>query len=217
VRKRPKYQLRDELLVEQIFSDSYEATAWDFLKIAAWKSARNLALVSLSSAEEVSSSFGALIGMIKNLSYRDTVIEFESIDWSDWGRQVEDLYSMSGISKLDGIKFTAFSGVLGYLRPAVFPVIDIYTAEGIFGEEAARNRNLWANSQAYTTFARQLAGPSAINLPDWFKKIPDIKGERTRWSELNIHERDLVVFNSVRGSKKYGWPKFDGLQIAQLP
>ena len=216
MRKRPAYQKRDNSLVEEIFSDGYQASAWDFLKIAAWKSARNLALISLNPKEKVNQSFKSLIELLGTFPYEDTVKEFDSIDWSNWGKEVENLYSKTGISKLDGIQFTAFTGLLGYLRPAIFPVIDIYTAEGIFGGQVARNRNRWANSGAYTTFTRHLAGPSTSKLPDWLKKIPDIDKDKAKWSELNIHERDLIIFNSVRGAKKLSWSKFDGLSIAHL-
>lgn len=216
MRKRPAYQERDNLLVVSIFTDGYQASAWDFLKIAAWKSARNLALISLNPKEKIDQAFKSLIDMLGTFPYEDTIKKFEYIDWSTWTTKVREMFLNTGISALDGVQFTAFSGLLGYLRPEIFPVIDIYTAEGIFGEKVARSRNLWANPEAYTTFTKQLAGPSECQLPDWFNKIPDLGTGKSKWSELNVHERDLVIFNSVRGSKKYNWAKFDCLSIVPI-
>lgn len=183
-RAKPRYQYVSEELRAEIL-DAQHASAWKFLKIASWKSARNLALISLNSESAIETAMDNLLGLAIEYRDVDVVRDFRKTNWDKWQRDAYWMFNETGFSKLDGVGYVVFTGVLGYLLPAAFPVMDRLTIGGVFGWEVAGRKNLWYRTPVYRTYAEHLAGLQTFG-----------------WSNLNVHERDIKVMDAMRPLEK---------------
>lgn len=195
-----KYQDRDEVLSFAIIGRR-KATSWEFLRIAAWKSALNLAQVSVNNPKDIEDAMEKLLDRLVTYKGVDVVQNFDSIDWDVWQEDAFWMLNRTGLIDLSGVGYAMFTGILGYLLPNAFPVMDKYSIAGIFGWDVADRRDTWYQTPVYRAYAEHLA---SLKLSDW--------------SEKNIHERDKAVMSEMQGLKKSrGACTIDGVGGLVLP
>ncbi|MCX8495937.1 MAG: hypothetical protein ORN51_07120 [Akkermansiaceae bacterium] len=181
-----RYQVEPgEEFREQIWERGH-LTALQMFRIAAWKSARGLASLTLNSEKAIRGSTAAAITTIR--PWRKSDVICGEVDWSDWLETVATAIGSKrdrrGLLALEGFGYPMASAFLSFLAPGAFPVIDRWTVQAVYGASVASKPGIWQRSSAYAHFAEQLAS------------------RRTEFPEApNIHRLDQAVMNKAIGCK----------------
>lgn len=194
VATQPKFHDEPEELVAEIFSLGH-ITPWNLFKIVSWKSARGLAWLSLNTEEEIRSVTEELVDGLRQLSETENVLiqSMNEEDWNEWQRLAGELVGAvgktnvqpSGLLRLQGVGYPVATAVLGLLKPNVFPVMDRWAVETIFGDGAGRKTWLWHTKAAYRRYAERLVNPECEFLKE-FK---------------TLRERDIAAMNAAKAGK----------------
>ncbi len=165
---QPKFQDEPEELVAEIFSLGY-ITPWNLFKIVSWKSARGLAWLSLNTEEEIRFVTEELVNGLRQLPETANVLSkpMNEEDWNEWQRLAGELVGAvgkknvqpSGLLRLQGVGYPVATAVLGLLKPNVFPVMDRWAVETIFGYGAGRKTWQWHTKVAYRRYTERLVNP----------------------------------------------------------
>lgn len=178
-RKRPAYQQEPSWLRDGIWDRGF-ITPWELLRICAWKSAKNVALLSLNTEDEITGRTRETVDHLVDL--RRHAALGPSPDWAVWQDQVAQAIGSkahkTGLLGLQGIGYPVASAVLCILNPNAFPVIDKWTVAAIYGPQERPENHYRA--EAYCRFAQALVARAA--------DFPDAK---------NIHEIDQRLMNSA--------------------
>ena len=130
-------------------------TALQMLRIAAWKSARGLASLTLNDEDSIRLRTANAMDAIR--PWRSTDVLRDPVDWAAWreavARAVGWKQRQTGLLALDGVGYPMASAFLALLAPAAFPVIDRSAVHGVYGSPIGN----YQTSLAYTDFARALA------------------------------------------------------------
>lgn len=183
------YHLFQEEFVQRLQRQPY-IDAFDLCRIAAWKSAQSVALITTndrSKIEEVTSV--AKIALRRWLKPAHNVID-DSTDWDvycdDVRTAVGSKKSKSGLLALEGIGYPMASAILRVWNPKAFPVTDRHAERAIWHyhqDDLPRGTRI-NNGATYTTYARTLA-------------------ESTHFGNSNvIHERDKKAMELGRSLDK---------------
>ncbi|WP_310773394.1 hypothetical protein [Mycobacterium sp. Z3061] len=179
---------------QDIRESIWERGQWSALqmfRVAAWKSARGLAPLSLNSEDAIASRSAAAISAIA--PWRETDLLREQIDWDAWrecaATAIGSKPDRTGLLGLEGFGYPMASAFLSFLLPAVFPVVDRWTIEAVYGAEAAKKARLWHRSRVYAHFAQNLA-----NRQNHFAGAP------------NIHRLDQAVMNLAMACRHHERP-----------
>ena len=190
--EKKKFGYREEpvFLVDEILERGY-ISPWELLKIVSWKSAKGVALLSLNTEAEIveltseavrdlttgSWPYGAL--MDGNLNDEAWTL------WEEWVGQVigaDQMHSESrratGLLRLHGVGYPVATAILAFLKPEVFPVMDKWAVETIFGESASRKR--WQRKSKYREFAQLLVNPQIEDL----QKVETLRGRDQKAMQL---------------------------------
>lgn len=173
--RRPLYQDEPTYLASGIFERGY-ITPWELFKIVTWKSAKGVAWLSLNDENEIISCTKETITGLKLWSGPDNILETEMTDelWDLWEVKAGELIGAderwssdrvaSGLLRLHGIGFPVATAILGLLKPEVFPVMDRWAVESIFGIGESRRR--WQTKAKYRAYAERLVNPEIVELRD---------------------------------------------------
>lgn len=191
---QPKFQDEPEELVAEIFSLGY-ITPWNLFKIVSWKSARGLAWLSLNTEEEIRFVTEELVDGLRQLPETANVLSkpMNEEDWNEWQRLAGELVGAvgkknvqpSGLLRLQGVGYPVATAILGLLKPNVFPVMDRWAVETIFGYGAGRKTWQWHTKVAYRRYTERLVNPEC-------EFLDEIK---------TLRKRDIAAMNASKAGK----------------
>ena len=125
-----------------------------------------------------------VMSRLKNYEDVNVVQAGHDFDWDLWQDDVYWMINSTGLLALPGVGYIFATGILGYLCPNSFPVMDRHTIGGVFGWEANTKSSTFSTA-TYRIFAEHLA-----------------KAEVLDWQNLNIHQRDQELMNAMRPLEK---------------
>ena len=191
---QPKFQDEPEELVAEIFSLGY-ITPWNLFKIVSWKSARGLAWLSLNTEEEIRFVTEELVDGLRQLPETANVLSkpMNEEDWNEWQRLAGELVGAvgkknvqpSGLLRLQGVGYPVATAILGLLKPNVFPVMDRWAVETIFGDGAGSKTWQWHTKAAYRRYTERLVNPEC-------EFLDEIK---------TLRKRDIAAMNASKAGK----------------
>lgn len=167
-RKIIEYQVEPDGLRAEIMKRGY-ITPWELFKIVSWKSAKGVAWLSLNSEDEIISCTKETVAGLKSWSGPVDILAEEMTDalWSEWEAKAGELigadkkYAKGGVAtgllRLHGVGYPVATAILGLLKPEVFPVMDKWAVETIFGEGASKKR--WQTKSKYLAYTQLLVKP----------------------------------------------------------
>jgi hypothetical protein len=171
-RKRPKYQEEPKALAHIAFERGY-LSGLEVLRIAAWKSARGLAPLTLNSESDFQAVTGSAIQAIAQMRGRSALKHADDDDyWAEWTEvagNAAGVWRNSGLMKLQGIDYPMASAILAILDPEVWPVLDRWACLTVFGPSAVTGRQLPSRLRtkvAYAAYARHLVTQGRASWPN---------------------------------------------------
>lgn len=175
--ERPEYQNRPSWIAEEAWSRGY-IEPFELARIAAWKSARSVAAITVNRPDEIEVWTRAAISAIRPWRDRKAVAFATDADWAGW-RKTANLAigwigsqgaPSSGLLSLRGVGYPVATAILNILDPNVWPVMDKWAAKTVFGIIPTRY-----SAARYVAYARHLA----------------TEGARCWGAGLSIHELDV--------------------------
>lgn len=165
-------------------------TTHQFFRVAAWKSARGLALLTLNSESEIAERTENAITAIRE--WRNTKILTERIDWEAWKLAVSTAIGSdadgTGLLGLAGVGYPRATAFISFLAPAAFPIIDKWTVKAVYGNDVYGEPKRWQRAVAFREFAKELVS-NAVHFP----------------ACSTVHDIDQYVMNTAkRCEQKYG-------------
>ena len=113
-----KYQFRDELIAKNVFlRDPPSMTAWEFMRIAAWKSAYIPAAISVGDPEEIEETLRMIFTRLKKYKEMKLVDEANEINWDEWESDVRWMLNDTKFLSLPGVGYAFATALLSYLLP----------------------------------------------------------------------------------------------------
>lgn len=205
--RRPEYQNRPCRITDNAWRRGY-VEAYELTRIAAWKSARGVAAVTVNEPDEIEACTRAAMSAIQPWRGRKATELVTDADWTDWrqtanraigwvGGQRE---TSSGLLSLKGVEYPMATAILDILDPDVWPVIDRWAAQTVFGKVPSRY-----SAGRYAAYARHLAA----------------EGPKCWGADLSIHELDVKAQSaSVDRDLPAGWrtselPPFKSSDLAR--
>lgn len=188
-RPKPEYQTESDDELRELIWNAGRITPLQLFRIAAWKSAKGLAPISLNSEELIADVTAATLATIA--PYRDVDALRDDVDWGAWesaaataiGRSSKGRSSAgTGLLALSGFGYAMSTAFLSWLAPAAFPVMDKWTNLAVFGRGLGQR---WERAAVYSVFAQRL-GVVAPELVEWDTRP-------------TIHQVDVAVMNAMIG------------------
>lgn len=196
--RRPEYQERPAWITERAWSRGY-IEAFELTRIAAWKSARAVAAITVNEPAEIEARTREAMSVIRAWRCRRATEIATDAGWSDWQQAANTAIGWvggpgvepSGLLALKGVLYPMATAILDILDPDVWPVIDKWAARTAFGRVPYRY-----SAARYAAYARHLA----------------TEGQRHWGPGLSIHELDeRAQYASMKNDLPGGW------RIAELP
>lgn len=158
MRKQPEFQKRPVELAEKAWERGY-IEAFELARIAAWKSAKGVAAITVNKAEEIEAWSRAAMAAVKPWKGKQATA-LDDAEWDDWqltanqaiGWVDRKTATSAGLLALKGVEYPMATAILDILDPHVWPVLDQWAAKTVFGEAPARYC-----AARYTAYARHLA------------------------------------------------------------
>jgi hypothetical protein len=189
-RKKFGYQEEPVFLVDGILERGY-ISPWELLKIVSWKSAKGVALLSLNTEAEIVELTSEAVRDLTTWSWPYGALMDGNLNdeawalWEEWVGQVigaDQKHSKSGeatgLLRLHGVGYPVATAILAFLKPEVFPVMDKWAVETIFGEGA--NRKRWQRKSKYREYAQLLVNPQIEDL----QKVATLRGRDQKAMQL---------------------------------
>ena len=189
-RKKFGYQEEPVFLVDGILERGY-ISPWELLKIVSWKSAKGVALLSLNTEAEIVELTSEAVRDLTTWSWPYGALMDGNLNdeawalWEEWVGQVigaDQKHSKSGYAtgllRLHGVGYPVATAILAFLKPEVFPVMDKWAVETIFGEGASRKR--WQRKSKYREYAQLLVNPQIEDL----QKVATLRGRDQKAMQL---------------------------------
>lgn len=182
---RPKYQEEPAELRGPIWESGVIAPL-QLMRIAAWKSARGLASLTLNREDEIKSRSADLLAAIE--PFRDVDVIREQLDSEEWERWrqavatgVGSKQNGTGVLGLDGFGYPMASALLALLAPTAFPVIDRWTVKAVYGSASGN----YQRSVVYADFTRHLVELASAHYPE----------------AAHVHQVDQLIMNAAMDCK----------------
>jgi hypothetical protein len=160
-------------LVAGILERGY-ITPWELFKIVSWKSAKGVAWLSLNTEDEIVTYTKETLAVLKSWSGPSDILEVEMSDelWFAWEAIAGELIGAdkyhaeggipSGLLRLHGVGYPVATAILGLLKPKVFPVMDKWAVQTIFGSREGTKR--WQTKAKYRAYTQLLVKPTRVEL-----------------------------------------------------
>lgn len=170
-----EYQKEPKDLVPEIFERGF-ISPWELFKIVAWKSAKGVAWLSLNTENEIISYTTDTVAGLRSWSGPSDILDIKMTPkhWSAWEAKAGELIGAdkahaeagipSGLLRLHGVGFPVATAILGLLKPDVFPVMDRWAVETIFGSGTSRKR--WQTKKQYCAYTKRLVEPIQVELQE---------------------------------------------------
>ena len=189
-RKKFGYQEEPVFLVDVILERGY-ISPWELLKIVSWKSAKGVALLSLNTEAEIVELTSEAVRDLTTWSWPYGALMDGNLNdeawalWEEWVGQVigaDQKHSKSGhatgLLRLHGVGYPVATAILAFLKPEVFPVMDKWAVQTIFGDGASRKR--WQHKAKYREYAQLLVNPQIEDL----QKVTTLRGRDQKAMQL---------------------------------
>ena len=189
-RKKFGYQEEPVFLVDGILERGC-ISPWELLRIVSWKSAKGVALLSLNTEAEIVELTSEAVRDLTTWSWPYGALMDGNLNdeawtlWEEWVGQVigvDQKHSKSGeatgLLRLHGVGYPVATAILAFLKPEVFPVMDKWAVETIFGEGASRKR--WQRKSKYREYAQLLVNPQIEEL----QKVATLRGRDQKAMQL---------------------------------
>jgi hypothetical protein len=192
------YQEEPKGLVVDIMERGH-ITPWEFFKIVSWKSTKGVAWLSLNSEDEIISCTKETVAGLKSWSGPVDILAEEMTDalWSEWEVKAGELigadkkYAEGGVAtgllQLHGVGYPVATAILGLLKPEVFPVMDKWAVETIFGQGASKKR--WQTKSMYRAYTQLLVKPEIGRL----QKMTTLRGRDKAAMEIAMQNAKAKV------------------------
>jgi hypothetical protein len=191
------YQIRPSYVAASAWSRGY-LKPLELLRIAAWKTGQGLGSLTVNTEHDIKSRTRAAIDTSQHWKGRRVVGLTDQALWDDWRetarRAIGVAATSQGLLGLKGVGYPMATAILDILDPDVWPVIDQWAVETVFGirpDGTSWPSRQWQCAAAYEAYARHLAAEGA-----------------KRWgSEYSIHQLDVEAMNASRpgGTLPHGW------------
>jgi hypothetical protein len=136
----------------------------ELLRIAAWKTGQGLGWLTLNSEADIEARTGVAIEHIRPWKGQQVAGLADEAAWHDWGETARNaigvLATREGLLGLTGVGYPMASAILDILDPQVWPVIDRWAVQTVFGTQpsgAPWRPGDWQCAAAYRAYARHLA------------------------------------------------------------
>jgi hypothetical protein len=163
-----------------------QAAAWnrgfmtplEVLRCAAWKSALGLGELTLNTEEAFRDITAEAMAAISSWRGTSAVGNNDDSFWTGWHATAaaaigSNQLPKAGLMRLNGVGYPMATALLCILDPEVWPVMDRWAVQTVFGLHAdgsQYNAGLWQRSIAYTAYARHLA----VTGPDFWPEAATI-------------------------------------------
>lgn len=136
----------------------------ELLRIAAWKTGQGLGSLTINTKDDIEGRTRAAIDCIRPWRGKRIVAHDDLSMWHQWYETARSAIGEKaaglGLLALHGVGYPMASAILDILDPEVWPVIDRWAIQTVFGRQP--NGNPWPTSQwdfaaAYAVYARHLA------------------------------------------------------------
>jgi hypothetical protein len=175
--RRPKYQREPTELREVIWRQGL-ITPWQLLRIASWKSARSLAHLSLNNPADIEAATGAALTAASPFRTARRP-RLTGRFWEATGEAVGYL------DRLHGVNLAMGSAVLCIANPRVWPVVDRWAAQRLFGTRVVSSPAFY---MAYITRLSLLLpkGPEAPTIHELDQDVSngEVEVEAVDWRSL---------------------------------
>ncbi len=149
-------------------------TPLEVFRSAAWKSALGLGELSLNTEEEFEVVTGEAMDHIRSWRGRSLVGVDNNDDWIDWHATARSAIGSNyvprtGLMRLNGVSYPMATALLCVLDPTVWPVMDRWAVQSVFGlrlDGRQFGRGEWQKATVYASYARHLATTGAQCWPD---------------------------------------------------
>jgi hypothetical protein len=192
-----KYQIRPSEIATLAWDRGY-LKPLELLRIAAWKSGQGLGSLTVNTERDIESRTGASMECIQHWKGRRVVALTDQALWDERRetarRAIGVAATRKGLLGLEGVGYPMATAILDILDPDVWPVIDQWAVQTVFGTRP--DGTLWPARQwqcavAYEAYARHLATEGA-----------------KRWgSSYSIHQLDVEAMKASMpsGTLPHGW------------
>ena len=195
---KPAYQTEPDANFSRAIWDRGHVTPLEFVRIAAWKSAKGLASLSLNSEQEFTTTTAAMLTSLSALQSSDACRD--TIDWDAWQQvaatTIGSKRERTGLLGLHGVGYPMATAVVCIMLPKVFPVMDRWAITALtdrsFGESTR-----WHRSAVYREYSELLADSTSALFN----------------GAGSIHERDIRLMELGMA----GTPKPSGLRALGIP
>lgn len=161
---------------QNYITDDVRQRIWDLgqiqplnlFKIAAWKSAKGLAELTLNSEDDIAEATSIAVSSVRTLENFDVLNS--DVDWAAWessARIAIGVWNQSGLMKLRGVGYPMATAILCALLPRTFPVMDKWALSGLFGitEKEAKSTK-WHHASEYKKYTQALVNSTISIDPD---------------------------------------------------
>lgn len=189
---RPEYQKRPCEITGDAWRRGY-IEAFELTRIASWKSALSVAAVTVNKPHEIEACTRIAISVIRPWRGRKATELRADADWSDWRKTANEAIGWvgahgqapSGLLSLKGVEYPMATAILDILDPDMWPVIDKWAAQTVFGKAPSRY-----SANRYAAYARHLA----------------TEGTRCWGAGLSVHDLDVKAqFAGAKHDLPAGW------------
>lgn len=194
------YQDRPSEIAAAAWSRGY-LKPLELLRIAAWKTGQGLGSLTVNTERDIESRTGAAMDRIRHWRRRRgrrVVGLTDQALWDDWRetarRAIGVAATRKGLLGLKGIGYPMATAILDILDPDVWPVIDHWAVQTVFGTQPDGTPwppRQWQCAAAYEAYARHLA----------------TEGARHWGSDYSIHQLDVKAMKASMdgGTPPRGW------------
>ena len=164
---KPAYQAEPSDDFVQAIWKRGRITPLEFFRIAAWKSAKGLASLSLNSEAVFAQSTSAALIALTPL--RDVDVCRERIDWDEWqtvaAGAIGSKLRGTGLLGLRGVGYPMATAIVCILAPRAFPVMDRWAITALAGDAAGTSAR-WHRAAVYRQYAELLATSTSALFDD---------------------------------------------------
>lgn len=190
------YQSRPSYLAASAWNRGY-LKPLELLRIAAWKTGQGLGSLTVNTERDIKDSTRVAMASIQHWKGRRVVGLADQVLWDDWretARSAIGVADRKGLLGLKGVGYPMATAILDILDPDVWPVIDRWAVQTVFGIQPDGSpwpSRQWQCAAAYEAYARHLA----------------IEGAKQWGSDHSIHQLDVEAMNASRSGRTlpHGW------------
>ena len=196
--KKIDYQNEPSHLREGILGRGH-ITPWELFKIVSWKSAKGVAWLSLNTEAEIIEFTSEALTELETWSWPYGALINGNLDekaWALWEEKVGQVIGAdqnhsksgyaTGLLRIHGVGYPVATAILAFLKPEVFPVMDKWAVETIFGEGASRKR--WQHKSKYREYAQLLVNPQIEDL----QKVATLRGRDQKAMQLAMGNEEAL-------------------------